>query len=91
MDNKEFNLKQFDLVKLKTTKNVKFLTAPDDKEVSPHGAWSVIGVFDKTDALLCKEGATCRIPIEDIIKIAEYHSAITTIMESKRNGKEEKR
>lgn len=83
-----FDIKQFDVVQLKTTKRVTFLVSPDGNTVSPHGFWSVVGIIDKTDLLVCKDGATCRIPIEDVTKVAEFDEK--KFMEIK-NGKESKK
>ena len=89
MDDKQINIKQFDLVTLKTTQNVKFLTAPDENEVSPHGMWSVIGIVNKTNVLVCKDGAVCLLPMDDIVLVAEYN--INKMIEKDENGEEERK
>lgn len=77
----EIEFRQFDQVQLRTTRNVKYLSAPPGIQVSPKGIWSVAGVIavgDTHDLLVVKQGATIRIPAGDVLKVAAYDiNAIT--------------
>jgi hypothetical protein len=61
-----YKINQFDRIKIRTTKNIKYLSSPDAKMPSPHGIWIVIGNVD-TDLLVCKNAAICRVPVGDVI------------------------
>ena len=61
-----YKINQFDRIKLRTTKRIKYLSSPSGAMPSPQGIWSVVGGFDK-DLLVCKDGALCRVPISDTI------------------------
>lgn len=61
-------IKQFDLVQLYTTKNIRYLVAPPGHTPNPHGLWSVIGNLGK-DLLVCKDGTTCRVPVSDVTPV----------------------
>lgn len=62
---------RFDIVKLLTTRNVNYLSAPPGTKVSPHGTWQVAGAVG--DDLLCVKGsATIRIPASDVLKVVGY-------------------
>lgn len=64
---------QFDIVKLKTTQNVKWVSGPAGRPASPQGSWSVIGsIKDKGILLLSKDETVIQIPLDDVVKIAEY-------------------
>lgn len=62
---------QFDLVRLLTTKNVKYLSAPSGCNVSPKGVWQVSAAIG-TDLLLVKDNAIIRIPVGDVLKVCNY-------------------
>jgi hypothetical protein len=71
----EVRFQQLDQVRILTTKNVKYLSAPTTDPVSPHGIWSVatiIPVADSYDLLLVRQNATIRIPVGDVLKIVSY-------------------
>ncbi len=71
----EVRFQQFDQVQLRTTRNVKYLSAPPEAPVSPKGVWSVaavINVENGHDLLVIKQGATIRIPAGDVLKVAAY-------------------
>lgn len=68
-------LKQFDIVTLKTIKNVKYLSSTPGHMPSPQGSWSIVGFINK-DVLLCKDGAIIKIPPADIELKAEYQPPI---------------
>jgi len=75
---------QFDIVRLKTVENVKFLSAPAGSKISPKGEWSIVGVVG-TELLLSKDSAIIKIPYNDVVKIADYN--INSLKELK-NGEE---
>jgi hypothetical protein len=63
---------QFDQVRLLTTKNVKYLSQPTGTTVSPHGIWTIAAAVEGDELLVTKEGAIIRIPISDVLKVAEH-------------------
>lgn len=63
---------RFDQVRIKTTKNVKYLSAPPGTKISPQGIWSVVAVVADDELLLAKSNAIVRIPINDVLKVADY-------------------
>jgi len=69
---------RFDQVQLKTTRNVTYLSAPPQTNVSPKGIWQVAGVVSD-DLLLVKNNAIIRIPATDVLKVIDYN--INTIVE----------
>jgi len=76
--------KQFDIVSIKTSKNVPWMSKPKGSEINPHGKWSVVGsqgVF----LILCKEGVLIKIPFTDVEKLADYN--IEKLFEEIKNGK----
>ena len=67
-------IKRFDLVALKSTKNVKWLSGPPRRPSSPKGAWSVVsGVSGRDMLLLAKEDTMIQIPVNDVIKVGDYN------------------
>jgi len=73
----EVRFNRFDQVHLRTTKNVRYLSAPPGTTPSPKGVWSVAGVVDG-DLLLVKHSCIIRIPAADVLKIESYDiNAIT--------------
>lgn len=64
----KYNIRQFDKVKIKTTKNIKYLSSPDT-DVNPHGLWTVIGNNNKDgiDYILINKGRSiCLVPYDDL-------------------------
>lgn len=82
----KYEIKQFDIVQLKTTKHIRYLSTPSDVTPDPHGAWSVVGNLGR-DLLVCKGPILCRVPVADVLVVGE--SPVDTISE-KINGKEGK-
>jgi len=58
-------IKQLDVVRLITTKHVRYLSAPSGVPLDPHGPWSVVGNIGR-DLLVCKGGILCKIPVVDV-------------------------
>ena len=71
MDKFDSMYKQFDLVQLITTKNIKYLSSEANIVSNPRGIWSVVG-FIGQDALLSSGTTLIRIPVKDMILYAEY-------------------
>jgi len=66
-------LKRFDIVIIKTIKNVQWLSGPASRPASPQGRWSVVaGVEGVKKIMLAKDETLCIIPIDDIIKVADF-------------------
>ena len=78
--------KQFDIVKLKTTKRVLWKSSPPNSDIKPDGNWSVIGSLG-VELVLCKDGSIIRIPYEDVEKVADYD--INKFFEENKDGKKE--
>lgn len=72
-------LQQFDQVELLTTKGVTYMSDRPGNAPSPHGIWNVVGIIEG-EALLAKESALIRIPINDIKKVATYNPAVVMDM-----------
>lgn len=64
-------LKQFDIVRILSTKNIKFLSGPPGKSVSPQGDWSIIG-FVSDDVLIAKDETVVRAPISSVVKVGSF-------------------
>ena len=63
--------KQFDIVKLITTKNITYRSGPPHTNVSPHGTWSVIGNIGE-ELILSKDNTIIKVPYQDVQKVAVY-------------------
>ena len=63
---------RFDQVKILTTKNVTYLSAPLGNKVSPTGLWSVTAIIGENELLLAKQSAVIRIPATDVLITASY-------------------
>lgn len=61
----KYEINQFDVVQILTTKNIDYLTHPKGVPTNPKGLWSVVGFFD-TKAILAKERTMIRIPVTDV-------------------------
>jgi hypothetical protein len=81
---------RFDQVKILTTKNVSYLSAPPNTKVSPKGMWSVSSVVDG-DLLLVKQSTLIRIPASDVLLVIGYDiQKITKNLGKLSHGKVEK-
>jgi len=94
MEYSEVKYQQFDQVRLLTTRNIKYLSAPPDMvNPSPKGIWSVAAVIEqenRQDLLVVRNNVTIRVPATDVLKIAAYDlAAITASLGNFRYGKRE--
>lgn len=67
--------RQFDVVRLIHTKNVKYLSGPSERATAPKGEWSIVG-FVERDVVLAKQSTIVRVPVGDIERIAEYDKQV---------------
>ena len=66
-------IKRFDIIRLKTTKNIKWLSGPAGRPADPRGNWSVVAGVANTDILLISKDETiAQVPESDVIKVADY-------------------
>lgn len=74
MDNLvETKVGRFDQVRLLTTQNVSYLSAPPGTQVSPQGLWSVVSIVAENELLLAQKSALIRIPATDVLLVAGYN------------------
>jgi hypothetical protein len=70
---KRSTFEQFDLVKITTTKRVKWMMDVPGNSPDPNGIWSIICLYPKNGLLLIqKDTALARIPASDVVKVANY-------------------
>jgi len=67
-----------DQVKIITTKNVDYVSAPPNVKITPSGVWSVVAVLNNSELLCVKGNITIKIPISDVLKITEYDVSLVT-------------
>jgi len=93
MDNLiETRIGRFDQVRIITTKNVSYLSAPPGTNVSPQGLWSVISIVAGNELLLAQKSALIRIPAIDVLLVAGYDvRKITQNLGRLSRGESEKR
>lgn len=65
--------KQYDIIQIRTTKRIRYLSAPPGMATDPHGNWSIVG-FIKSDIIAAKENTLVRVPISDVTKVASLSS-----------------
>lgn len=76
--------KQFDMIRIKTTKNVTWMSKPEGMgNVDPNGKWSVVGSLG-IYLLVCRNSVLVKIPFDDVEKIANYD--ITKLFEENNDG-----
>ena len=63
--------RQFDIIQLITTKNIRYLSGPQGKPANPNGNWSVIGLVE-ADIVAAKDSTVIRVPISDIRHVGSY-------------------
>jgi hypothetical protein len=66
-------IKRFDLVKIKTIKNVRWVSGPSGRAARPDGAWTVVGGSYNGQITLAKDQTVVMIPEDDVVKIADYN------------------
>lgn len=64
-------IKRFDLVRLKTIKNVVWVSGPSGRPATPQGLWSVVGNVGKI-LFIAKDETIAQIPVSDVLKVADY-------------------
>lgn len=64
-------ISRFDQVRLLSTKNVNYLSAPPDEQVSPDGLWSVCAAVGD-ELLLVKNSAVIKAPLTNVLKVVDY-------------------
>lgn len=69
-------LKQFDIVRILTVKNIHFMSGPPGKPTDPNGYWSVVG-FIGSDIVIAKDQTIVRAPLSAVSKVAAYKRDIT--------------
>lgn len=73
MDNLiEQRIGRFDQVRIITTKNVSYLSAPPGTSVTPQGLWSVVSIISDVELLIAQKSALVRIPATDVLLVAGY-------------------
>jgi len=78
----------FDSVKLLSTKRVLYLSAPPGVELSPLGVWTVSALLPDLNLLLTKSSMVIKIPVSDVLKVADYDlDGMTTIFGKLSQGK----
>jgi hypothetical protein len=69
----EYNtIRVFDQVRLSTTRNITYLSAPTGTKIEPHGIWSVSGAFEDGTLLCVKNNAVVRVPASDVFRVFSY-------------------
>ncbi len=84
MSNSDQRISRFDLVMLRTTKNVNYLSAPPGTKATPNGVWSVAAIIQQ-DLMVVKDQTIIRIPATDVIKVQDYESEVSNLL-GKKNG-----
>lgn len=70
---KRTTFEQFDIVRITTTRNVKWLMDLPGQVPDPNGLWSIVCTYPKSgEILIQKQTALARIPISDVVKVANY-------------------
>lgn len=82
-------LKQFDIVRIVSTKNIKFLSGPPGRAAIPDGDWSVVGIVGY-DVIIAKDETIVRAPLPAIKLIASYNPQdyINRKLKEHKDGKE---
>lgn len=77
---KRSTFEQFDIIRITTTRNVKWMTDIPGQIPNPNGIWSIICTYPKTGELLIqKDTALVKIPAIDVIKVANF--SMNTVFE----------
>tara|TARA_R110000751_G_scaffold6623_1_gene28165 strand:+ start:559 stop:840 length:282 start_codon:yes stop_codon:yes gene_type:complete len=82
---------RFDQVKIKTTTNVHYLSAPPGTKSKPDGVWSVVAALDNDDLFAAQNNILIRIPAADVLLMKSYDiKDITENLGRIASGKREK-
>lgn len=65
-------IKRFDIIRLKTTKRVTWLSGPASRPASPQGNWSVVAGLEDDYIMIAKDETVAKIPVSDVFKVADY-------------------
>ena len=68
----ETRISRFDQVRIITTKNVAYLSAPPGTIADPKGIWSVVAIVNGNELLLAKNNVLIRIPATDVLLFVSY-------------------
>lgn len=63
---------RFDQVRIITTRNVNYVSAPPGTKLKPNGVWSVAAILNNEELLCVRKSITIKIPINDVLKIVGY-------------------
>lgn len=85
----QLKIGRFDQVRLITTKNVSYLSAPPGTKASPQGIWSVVASVATNELLLAQNSILIRVPASDVLMVAGYDvDKITKKLGKLSNGEE---
>lgn len=88
--NQQIRISRFDQVRLLSTKNINYLSAPPATKVDPSGIWTVSAVVGD-ELLLVKKNAVIKAPVANVLKIADYDiTRMTEVLGRLSRGKEGK-
>jgi hypothetical protein len=65
-------IKRFDLIRILTIEHVVWVSGPAGHPASPQGTWSVIGNIGNV-LLISKDETVVQIPVQDVVKVADYN------------------
>jgi hypothetical protein len=83
---------RYDQVKLLSTKNISYLSAPPGSQASPQGIWSVVAAVDNNQLLLVKNNVVIRAPATDVLKMVSFDlNRILDNLGKLSHGKKDKR
>jgi len=86
--NKQIKIARFDQVRLLSTKNINYLSAPPETKTDPSGTWSVSAVVGG-ELLLVKNNVVIKAPIANVLKIADYDiTRLTSVLGRLSRGQE---
>jgi len=68
---KQIKISRFDQVRLLSTVNINYLSAPPGTQLDPNGIWSVSAIVGN-ELLLVKNNIVIKAPIANVLKIADY-------------------
>jgi hypothetical protein len=72
IESKKDRVGRFDQIRILTTKNITYVSAPPGTEITPDGIWSVAAIIGQNDLLCAKNNILVKVPISDVLKIGQY-------------------